>query len=146
MWSGNSSCPFFLSSGRFELKLSQADQNLLWKYHEIILPRPRPRPRPKISQCKGSKILLRKERGIWSEQTLGSLGPGFANPDTWTSHVLALCLGCFKNRDNVIYVTGLFQWSSETMDVKLLCKLGSAIQIPLIIVVVLTQFISPAGG
>lgn len=49
---------------------------------------------------------------------------GFASPGTWTSHIMSL----HSKSKIIIGITDLFQWSRDTMDMNMFCKLDSAIQ------------------
>ena len=101
------------------------------------------RLRTKILQWNGSNILSRWEHEIWSEKTLlGRLGSGLCQPQHSDKFTKRLCAWAASKLETIVYVTWLAQWSSETMNVKVLCKLESYL-LPLTSTSELTQFFSP---
>lgn len=121
MWCENSSCTILLFSGRFKLKLSQDNQNLHWKYRTIFFLR----PKTKIPTSEGSNIFFKE--GTWYPQLRDPVEVwtlGFVSPGTSTNHIMSV----HPKLKIIIGITDLFQWSRDTMDVKVFCKLDSAIQ------------------
>lgn len=100
-------------------------------------------PRTKILQWNGSNILFRWEHEIWSGKTLhGRLGSGLCQPWHLNKFTKRLCAWVAWKLEIIVYVTQLTQWSSETMNVKVFCKLESYL-LPLTSTSELTQFFSP---
>lgn len=62
------------------------------------------------------------------ERPCGNLDLGFASPETGTSHMTSL----HSKSKIIIGITDLFQWSRDTRDMKVFCKLASAVQMTVI--------------
>lgn len=143
MWSGNSSCSILSVFQKVQTEtFPRRSKSTLWKDHEIIFFffNEAKDKDPSVEWVKyfvqmGTWDLEWEDpawkAGLWALPTL-TLGQ---------VHKTSVHLSCFKTGDNSLcYTVG--QWSSETMNVKVLCKLESYL-LPLMSTSELTQFFSP---